>query len=367
MHNNNKSWSASLVALSIVIMGVTALPLPSMATGVHTTDPARFTCRASVLRANQLLGITFEPIVANPAEDPCKTDNKVLLDVILGTLPLNTSNIVVLGAVTEDTTVPVSSHAFAIDANILNLINVDVLESTAKIKRVNGQCLLTGESSVASAVVNGVPYDLISTPLDIPIPGVGKLHFNKTLKPSANKLIQRAVWLEITNPLLQSTTGMKEVIVGEAIVDYEGGNPCADIPPTVNKRRMTGGGKFTDGNKVVTHGFVLHCNVARTPNNLQINWSGNKFHLDNLTSASCSDNPSIDAGKPVTNFDTIKGKGTGQLNGIPGATAQWLFTDAGEPGEYDTASVIIKDNNGNVILNISETDLIKGNHQAHPN
>ena len=289
MHNKKNRWFISLVAVSLLLTGVLVSPVPSLATGVNP-DSARFTCRASALRADRLLGSIFEPIVANPAEDPCKTDNKVLLEILLGGLV--NSNAAVLSATTEDTQAPVTSEAFAVDVNLLNLVSAEVLEATAIVKRVNGQCVLSGESSVASAVVNGIPFTLVENPLDVPIPGVGTLHFNKTLKPSPNRLIQRALWLEITNPLLQQTTGVEEVIVGEAIADFEGGNPCAQKPPAVNKRRMTGGGKFTDGNMTVTHGFVLHCNVARLPNNLQVNWNGNKFHLESLTSATCSDDPS---------------------------------------------------------------------------
>src|SRR5882672_5886748 len=58
--------------------------------------------------------------------------------------------------------------------------------------------------------------------------------------------------------------------------------------------RMTGGGSVftTDGTEVqtgdrVTHGFEIHCGAENgtipLPNNLEINWSGNRFHLDYLT------------------------------------------------------------------------------------
>ena len=361
MNNKKNQWLFSLVAVSLLSMGVLVSPVPSLATEIDPDSP-HFTCRASALRADKLLGSIFEPVVANPAEDPCKTDSKVLLEVLLGT----NSNIAVLGALTEDTKAPVTSQAFAVDVNLLNLVSAEVLEATARVKSVNGQCVLSSESSVTSAVVNGIAYNLVNNHLDVPIPGVGTLHFNHTQK-SPNKITQRALWLQITNPLLQETTGVKNVIVGEAIADFEDGNPCAQKPPFVNKRRMTGGGKFTHGTTTVTHGFVLHCNPARLPNNLQVNWKGNKFHLESLSSASCSDDPSIDPGKPFAKFDTHKGKGTRKLNGIPGATAEWIFTDAGEPGDNDSASILIKDKNGKVVLDISDASLLKGNHQAHNN
>jgi hypothetical protein len=220
--------------------------------------------------------------------------------------------------------------------------------------------------------VNGTPLALIDGHLVVPIPGVGVVHFNETLggpsptsgSPDPNKVTQRALWVEITNPLVQQTTGVEEVIIGEAIADFEAGNPCAEKPPVVNKRRMTGGGKFTDGTTTVTHGLVLHCDASRSPNNLEVNWGDNSFHLETLMSASCTDRPGIDAGQPRAGFDTYVGTGSGRLNGVSGATAEWTFTDAGEPGGNDTARIHILDHNGVTVLDV--TGSLKGNHQAHP-
>ncbi len=98
---------------------------------------------------------------------------------------------------------------------------------------------------------------------------------------------------------------------------------------------------------------------------MEVNWGkGNKFHLDNLTTASCSDNPAIEPNPPNASFDTYSGTGTGRYNGASGATAEWTFTDAGEPGNNDTAKIIIKDSNGNIVLSVSG-NLTRGNHQAH--
>lgn len=130
--------------------------------------------------------------------------------------------------------------------------------------------------------------------------------------------------------------------------------------------RMTGGGSvFTSDGTRVTHGFELHCDKAKQPNNLEINWGpGNHFHLDKLTSATCKDDPSINPTPPPAGFDTYIGKGTGTYNGAPGATARWTFTDAGEPGTDDTAKIVIFDANGVKVLSVSGK-LTFGNHQAH--
>ena len=52
--------------------------------------------------------------------------------------------------------------------------------------------------------------------------------------------------------------------------------------------RMTGGGSvFGKGSQRVTHGFELHCDPEVGPNNLEVNWSGNHFHMEELLTASC--------------------------------------------------------------------------------
>jgi hypothetical protein len=130
--------------------------------------------------------------------------------------------------------------------------------------------------------------------------------------------------------------------------------------------RMTGGGSvFTAAGQRVTHGFELHCDAGTLPNNLQVNWGrGNRFHLGALTSAACSDNPAITPNPPAAGFDTFAGTGTGSYNGVPGATITFTFTDAGEPGKNDYATMVIKDAGGNTVLTVSG-NLNSGNQQAH--
>ena len=107
--------------------------------------------------------------------------------------------------------------------------------------------------------------------------------------------------------------------------------------------------------------------MSQSPNTLEVNWDkGNKFHLDSLTTASCTDDPTIIPNPPDAGFDTYKGTGTGSYNGVSGATAVWTFTDAGEPGKNDFASLVIKDKNNIVVLSVSGY-LNSGNQQAHKN
>jgi hypothetical protein len=130
--------------------------------------------------------------------------------------------------------------------------------------------------------------------------------------------------------------------------------------------RMTGaGGAFTADGRSVAHTFNLDCGApAEGPNRLQVNWGGNRFELDAVQTAICTDDPAVGPGRPRAGFDTYRGAGTGRYNGAPGATAEWTFTDAGEPGRNDRVKIVIKDAGGATVLTLDST-LQRGNHQAH--
>ena len=59
--------------------------------------------------------------------------------------------------------------------------------------------------------------------------------------------------------------------------------------------RMTGGGSvgMLEDNPGfrITHGFELNCNASKSPNSLEVNWGGHRFHLESLTSNSCVAQP----------------------------------------------------------------------------
>ena len=124
-----------------------------------------------------------------------------------------------------------------------------------------------------------------------------------------------------------------------------------------------------DGAEIrITHGFELHCDASVGPNNLEINWGKkpeNNFHLEHLDTAVCTDDPAIVPTPPQAPFDTYVGTGTGRLNGVSGFKASWTFTDAGEPGTKDTATIVIKNASNYVVLSVSGF-ITKGNQQAHP-
>ncbi len=130
--------------------------------------------------------------------------------------------------------------------------------------------------------------------------------------------------------------------------------------------RITGGGSnwMIDGARV-TKGFELHCDL-REPNNFEINWvGGNNFHMTDLTSAICTEDPDIiQAPPPHAPFDTFTGEGTGKLNNVEGATVKFVLVDAGEPGTSDWASIQVYDADDNLVMTV-EGLLKKGNFQTH--
>ena len=135
--------------------------------------------------------------------------------------------------------------------------------------------------------------------------------------------------------------------------------------------RMTGGGSIFKGDVRITHGFELHCGPIEgglgfgEPNNLEINWNGNHFHLETLIFGVCTLNG--DPTPPSAPFTDYDGAGWGSYNGAPGARASWRFTDYGEPGTNDLIiRLTIVDGSGQTVLDVTTpTALTFGNHQAH--
>lgn len=235
-----------------------------------------------------------------------------------------------------------------------------------------GQTFITDSATLVDDVVGAVTAALKD-------PTINDLHLQAS--PGYE------TWLSsVTPPSYSGPTGVD--VNFNIVVTVPAGTPCGDyrfVISAVDKSgvnygdqtviihvpcsvpgRMTGGGSvFTNDNSRVTHGFELKCDKSQTPNNLEVNWGkGNKFHLETLTTASCSDDPAIEPNPPAAGFDTYKGTGTGRYNGAEGATAEWTFTDAGEPGKNDIATIVIKDSSGNIVLSVSG-NLNGGNQQAH--
>jgi hypothetical protein len=146
------------------------------------------------------------------------------------------------------------------------------------------------------------------------------------------------------------------------MIPYASAHEC---PPEgcVTDGRMNGGGG-ADVSFNVSHRFNLQCDASDKPQNIRVNWQGNMFRLDNLKWVQCLDKPAISSGMPAADFDLIEGGGKGKYNGEAGASIYFVLTDAGEPGKNDRARLLIRDADGDIVLNIS-AKLKSGNHQAH--
>jgi hypothetical protein len=130
--------------------------------------------------------------------------------------------------------------------------------------------------------------------------------------------------------------------------------------------RMTGGGSvFTEDGMRVTHGFELHCDIDAGPNNLQVNFDRNSFHLEQVTAVNCYDDPRLDPLPRPAPFDSLVGEGIGRFNGQSGYRIWFKLTDAGEPGTSDFAQLEIRDPEGRLVLFVAG-NLHNGNQQAHP-
>lgn len=147
------------------------------------------------------------------------------------------------------------------------------------------------------------------------------------------------------------------------ILDLEPGT-APPVPGT--EGGMTGGGNVLDATYGrVTYGFSLQCDPVRTPNNIQVNWGrGQKFHLTNVTTSSCLNDPEVSPEPPVAAHDTIILSGTGRYNKTDGATIEFIAVDAGEPGREDMIRIRIMDG-AVVVLDVLLQTVRGGNIQAH--
>jgi len=165
----------------------------------------------------------------------------------------------------------------------------------------------------------------------------------------------------------QVFTGTLDVVADGSVVAYK---PVTVTVPACKTEvvagRMTGGGSvFTEDGTRVTHGLRLECDADLGPNNLQINWGrGERFHLEELTSAVCTLDEDINSGPRPASFNTHEGTGVGSYKNEAGATVEWKFTDAGEPGVDDYSWIKVTRAGGEVVLEVSGF-VQNGNYQAH--
>jgi hypothetical protein len=337
--------------MSLLVL-VLLIPLTSTAGGQETD---RFTCRASVLRVDFQGGLAslpdLEPFVANGAEDPCTTDDAGLITEPF-VIPANPAGLSGSVQAVYAATAVGQGGAFS-GAGVLN-VDLGVAGHTIEVEVLTAEAMATcpgpalaGDSTVVGLVIDGQAIEVPDGHFEVTAPGVGVLHLNETTT-EPNRLTQQAFFLD---------TSLVDVVIAEAIVDAHG-KPCGRTQPS-RPGWMTGGGRIESPFRA-THALLLQCDLSsKRPNHLVVSTDQAKFRLELATTQSCSET-ALQQENPASGFDTIEGSGIGMCNGLP-ATASWRFTDGGESGRQDSATVQIE---GGCSLTVSGR-LAMGNQQAH--
>ncbi|TAK79463.1 MAG: tandem-95 repeat protein [Dehalococcoidia bacterium] len=156
------------------------------------------------------------------------------------------------------------------------------------------------------------------------------------------------------------------------VVDGNGGEASAVVTVHVSQfaglGRMTGGGTYATGSGKTatkqTWGFTLHCDGTKA--NLEFNdhTTGGRFHLEEVLTTVCSDDPSIEQLPPSAPLDTLYMVGRGRWNNIQGATIEVTLVDGGEPGTADSVRLTVWASDGSIVSSVAGR-LTGGNHQAH--
>lgn len=382
--SKTRSSITQVLLLSLVVLLIVALPGGAAAQGKGkgggggggagggSTD-GHFTCRASLTRVDlTVLGVHafLEPVVANPDNDPCTTDDDGIPNQQISLQP--TLDVAVTAKLLWASTVNDPRHRGVAETGVADVhitllgqtITAEVLTAEAHAACVNGKPQLSSTSTVVGVRVNNTVVNVPTGQEHVEVAivdalglHIATLHLNETI-PGSNKVTQRALWLEVHADDLVSG----DIVIAEAIADFTG-KPCDRKAPPTEPGWMTGGGWIDASVGRVTNGFRLECNPANRPNNLQINWPGNGFHLEHVNSVSCSFDPAVgDPAPPPASFNTISGSGTGRCRSGGSATVAWKKTDAGEPGKgRDRFEVTIS---GSCSLSASGL-LGGGNQQAH--
>ncbi|HET7487181.1 MAG TPA: hypothetical protein VFJ85_04585 [Acidimicrobiales bacterium] len=365
--------AGAFAAVAVLAAGAGALPAGAKGAPSGGGTSGSFSCRASVVRvtgAGLLSGTDVDLNTANPAGTPCADASAGLLNQQVSvdggtTLQLRADLLV------STTDGPGQGYAHAGVANLsLDVLGLHIAADVLSAEATAGPCPGTGLASESVVARVNVTDSLgVTTTVDVPAGqqhvevsltalglGVLQLHLNETTT-TGSQVTQRALWLH--------SDLIGDVVVGEAMAGVQG-SPCGGYTPPRNpKRFMTGGGSVDSAVGRVTHGAHLQCGAADGPSNLQVNWGGNRFHLDAVSTASCSDDPAISPGQPAASFDTLTGTGTGSCNGVAGVQVAWKLTDAGEPGRADRFEFrIVNAGTSGCSLNAAGT-LAEGNHQAH--
>lgn len=218
---------AAAVAGSSLAIGLSVSAGAQDVLGGTTTDPTGVTsCRASVLRVGD-----GEPFVANPDELPCVKDHAGAVDRLdLG--PAQSRGVV--SARTSDDppeTFVALSKARAADVRIkpegspTPILRVQGANTRAGVRCTQkGNPRLLSRSRVAAIRMGTSNMQMIRDPVEIDLSPLAFIYINRTIE-EPQRITQRAVEVDL------GADGTPDVVIAEAIANYEEGNPCPPPEP----------------------------------------------------------------------------------------------------------------------------------------
>jgi hypothetical protein len=215
------------MVMAAVAMVAAALAAPAMAA---PGDP--FSCRASAASIQLLGGSLSEPVVANNAGDPCRSEDQSNGNPNLA----GTATVGALQAQTTATDDGVASSARAADL-VVSLggvkIGVEGINAEAAYSCATGVPVGVSSSNVAKLTVLGSVINIPdpSKPLTIDLSPILAIHLNKRTVVGS-RIVQQAVVIE--SKLLNT-----KIVLAEAMVDSKGQCPAGSGTPTTPQ--STGG------------------------------------------------------------------------------------------------------------------------------
>lgn len=212
---------------AVLTAGLAAVTVAGLPTGVNAEAIIAFSCRASVVRVTTegpLAGINFEPIVANPQEDPCVADEAGIGTV---TLPAGLGEVSVLVAETQTTPGQNASSSARVTDVLLTVPGAPVITAEVLTAEAGAVCPpphLSGGSTVVGLSIGGQDVDVPAGHVDISLGPAGTLHLNEsttTRGPGSGMTVRQALFLDTT---------LVDIVLAEAVADFEGGptsmRPC---------------------------------------------------------------------------------------------------------------------------------------------
>lgn len=185
----------------------------------------RFSCRASLVRTEgfSISLLNLEPVVANPQNDPCASEDAALLDPLNPLTLASVAQVRALYAQTNDDTRGSEARSGAASA-VITIPGAPTIRAAALTSQATATCgprtappTLAGSSNVLFLQIgDGAPLINVDAPTTIPLPGGGQVVLNQQTATS-NEVTQRALRVEVP--------GIGTVTVAESRADYHG-NPC---------------------------------------------------------------------------------------------------------------------------------------------